>query len=259
MFNIPIITYHKISNNKEPGLTTISISRFETHLKLLQSQGYSSITFKDLKEKRSIPAKPIIITFDDGYQCVYKNALPLLQKHNFRAVIYMVSGHLGKMNTWEAYSIQRRFKHLDRNEILDLNNNGFEIASHSNHHHYLPSCPDSIIGSEVKDSKKTLEDITGDHVISFCYPYGKYSERIAHFVQDAGYYYATCNISLSNRNGQDNYALQRRSIYYTDSVKNFIDKINKPFKFSTTVLAEWIIQKGSLAGIVKKKIQNINH
>ena len=79
MFTIPILTYHKVTTKKEFGINNISPDRFETQIRTIIESGYTPITFKMLlKNDEKIPEKPIIITFDDGYQCVYNNIFPIL-------------------------------------------------------------------------------------------------------------------------------------------------------------------------------------
>jgi peptidoglycan/xylan/chitin deacetylase (PgdA/CDA1 family) len=257
MFKIPIVAYHKITNQKEFGLTSINIKKFESQLKLLQSEGYATITFKQLAAGKAIPKKPIIITFDDGYHCIFENAIPLLEKYNFNAVIYLVVGYLGRINEWEAYAIQRRFKHINAAQISALNANGFEIASHTMNHPYLPACSIATLKSEVNDSKKRLQDIIGDSIISFCYPYGKFREKTVQMVREAGYLYATGNIMLGKCYRNNNYTLQRRSIYATDSNRSFLKKVKDPSGFNHSVISEWMIQRGALAAIWKKKFRAI--
>ena len=118
MFDIPIITYHKISNQKEFGLTTVSKRQFEIQMKYLKSNGYTSVCFKNLTQEYSLPEKPIIITFDDGYESIYQNAFPILKKYNFMAVVYIITDYIGRFNLWEAAPFQQKFRHLSKDQIL---------------------------------------------------------------------------------------------------------------------------------------------
>ena len=247
MYNIPIIAYHKISNEKEFGLTTITIDNFERQIDTILSNGYTPITFKKLKENNNLPKKPIIITFDDGYESVYTNAFPILQKHNATAVVFIIANYMGKINKWEALERQRRFKHLSKKQIIELCNYGFEIGSHGLSHKYLPFYADHIVYEEVFESKNILECITGESVISFCYPYGRYNNRVFNIVQKAGYSHATCNIKFFNKNNA--FTLYRRSIYSSDKNSTLINKINHPYSYNYAYLNEWVIQRGALASI----------
>ena len=149
MFDIPIITYHKISNKKEFGLTTISTNQFDGQMKYLKLNGYDTVCFRGLKPESSIPQKPIIITFDDGYENIYQNAIPILNKYNFKAVIFIVTDYIGRFNIWEAVPFQQKFKHLSESQLQDLNKNDHEIASHTKRHNYLPYMDEYVLKEEI--------------------------------------------------------------------------------------------------------------
>ena len=114
IFDIPIITYHKVSSQKEFGLTTIIPTAFRQQIELLYEQGYNSITFKEFDSGNDLPEKPIIISFDDTYQNVYEYAFPIMKEYNYRGIIFVISDYIGKRNDWEAYSIQRNFFHAQK-------------------------------------------------------------------------------------------------------------------------------------------------
>jgi len=251
--NIPIIAYHKISEEKEFGLTTISPNKFNLQLNILKEAGYHSITFRDIDQGKNLPQKPIIITFDDGYESVFDNALPLMQKHGFNGVVYIITDYIGKYNTWEPVSFQQKYKHLSLLQINALQEEGFEIASHGKTHRYLPSLGDGAVYDEVSQSKNVLTDLVGEKITSFCYPYGRANKRIENIVSKAGYLFATKNISLMNLSSQRPLSLIRRSIYATDSHHAFRSKLEQALKLSLSSITETIIQKGALASIA------INH
>jgi peptidoglycan/xylan/chitin deacetylase (PgdA/CDA1 family) len=248
MFDIPIITYHKISDNKEFGLTTVSQSQFAEQMDYLSSNGYKPICFNQLNSNRSLPEKPVIITFDDGYESVYQNAVPIMDSFGFKSVVFIVTSYLGKLNRWEAVSFQRQFRHLSKDQILKLRDRGHEIGSHGKMHTYLPKLDNMALREEIGGSKADLEDILEEEIISFCYPYGRFTERVLSFVENAGYQYATSNPKINNGN-LNLLSLTRRSIYSTDSLTSFKAKISSPPHFSPTLLIEILIQKGALASI----------
>ena len=104
---LPILLYHKVSSNHE-DLLTISTDRFDRQLAYLALQGYTAISFVDLKEfvagRRALPAKPIIITFDDGYLSTYELAYPLLAKRGFVATVFLPTAAIGGGPSWPGAS-----------------------------------------------------------------------------------------------------------------------------------------------------------
>jgi peptidoglycan/xylan/chitin deacetylase (PgdA/CDA1 family) len=250
--NIPILTYHKISDQAELGLTTVSPENFERQMQALKDLNFVPITFTDLDRPNELPPKAIIITFDDGYESVYTNALPILKKYGFRAVVYIITDYIGKKNTWESVSFQQKFRHLSLAQIKILQNNGMEIASHGKTHRYLSMLDSDEVICEIEESKQYLEKQIGQRIISFCYPYGRSTQRIAKIVEKAGYKYAAQNLSLIPQSDNQHFTLKRRSVYASDNMQSFYSKLEKPAKFNYTFVSESIIQKGALASIAIK-------
>jgi len=258
IYDIPILAYHKISPQGEFGLTTIHPGKFEEQIGYLFSRGYQSVTFRDLLDPVFVrPDKPVILTFDDGYESIHRFAAPLLEKYGFRSVIAIITGFIGRFNTWEAFSIQRRHRHLASGQIKQLHETGHEIASHSATHPYLPALPHRKAAEELGCSKNALEDITGKEIITFCHPYGRYTNRLSGLLAEHGYKFASVNAGFFPKKINDVFALPRTSIYASDSRNGFIRKIESYNRFSLTHLGQWIIQRGALAGVLRKTVSQI--
>jgi peptidoglycan/xylan/chitin deacetylase (PgdA/CDA1 family)/archaellum component FlaG (FlaF/FlaG flagellin family) len=115
------------------------------------------------EEPEPITHGVISIAFDDGYQSVYQNGLPVLEQHGVHSTIYMVSDAVG--NVFEGYPC------MTANQLLTLQNEGHEIGSHGKSHVYFPGLTDSKIREELSVSKQALESY-GLTVNNFAYPYG---------------------------------------------------------------------------------------
>ncbi len=255
---IPIIAYHKISPKKEFGITTISPEIFEEHLSSIHEAGYETLTFIDYYklDKKQLPEKPLIISFDDTYQSIFDYAFPIMRKFNYSGVLFVISDYIGKINSWEAYKIQRNFQHADLGMIKAMLDYGFEIASHGKTHEYLPFLSTEKTKNELNESKSFLEKTFNTEIISFCYPYGRYSNKVIEQVTDAGYKCASGNLYFNHYNCNNNYCLQRRSIYSIDNTSTILDKIEFPAKQSLNFFLELLIQKCAYAGILKKQLYN---
>lgn len=256
IYDIPIITYHKISNQKEFGLTTVFPDNFKKQVQLLIEKGYQTITFQQFSENSNLPEKPIIISFDDTYKSVYQNAFPIMQDFNYRGVIFVISDYIGKMNNWEAYAVQRNHLHANADEIKEMLQNGFEIGSHSKNHKFLPLMNAKEIEEELNVSKKILENNFNVKIKSFCYPFGGYNKRVVSITDKCGFDFGVGNIKFNLYSKPNQLSLQRRSIYSTDGLTAFYKKVRGPLHKNISFLSEWLIQKGAYAGIIKSKLYN---
>lgn len=94
---VPVLMYHHVSSN--PGLVTVSPEIFAEHMGYLARAGYTTLRADDfvdyLQGRRSVPARSVLITFDDGYLDNYVHAFPILQRLGLHAVIFTVTGWVG--------------------------------------------------------------------------------------------------------------------------------------------------------------------
>lgn len=179
---IPILMYHHIRDFNDPNDqigTNLSVSpgSLAKQLDLIAQRGYTTTTFEQLSLGKNV-SKPVILTFDDGYENFYTNAYPELQKRGMTAVIFIITGF-------------HSADYLSNVQIKELSAAGFEIGSHTISHPDLSISTDSKMKNEVGESKISLEQITGKKAISFCYPSGKYNQNVLDAVKASGYLYAT--------------------------------------------------------------------
>ncbi len=184
-FRVPILLYHYVEYVKDKGDTirqslNINPYIFEKQIQTLKDAGYTFITAGDLGKvldaEMSLPRKPIIITFDDGYEDFYTDVLPILKKYNVKATAYIVAGVVGRLN------------YMSRDEIRKAKESGLvEIGAHSMYHRYLKGLSYNEAKFEIEQSKINLENEFGVKVISFAYPYGAFDKQAIKLVQDAGF------------------------------------------------------------------------
>lgn len=247
---IPIVlAYHKITNKVDFGINTIKIAKFKEQIGLIAKLGYNPTTFHRIEQGENNSGKSIVIVFDDGYEDCYTDAAPVLRTFGFPAVIFPVINYIGKYNLWEPFFLQRKFKHMTKEQLIELSREGYEIGSHGFNHLYLPGLDEDILQQEISDSKKILEDWLGNEVITFCYPYGYFNRKIYTCVQNAGYHYAVAAPKLIYRDPITNFTIPKQSIYATDSLSMLTKKINNIKSLSWPTLSQWLIQKGAFASI----------
>lgn len=182
---LPIFIYHYVEHVKDKNDTIrqkldINPELFSRQLATLKEASYTPIFARELGEyfdqNKPLPPNPIMITFDDGYSDFYTDVLPILKKYGMKVTIYIVPGFLDRPNF------------LTKNELLEIRDSGLvEIASHSIHHVDLKRSNPKTAREEIAGSKKMLEDLLGQKVTDFAYPYGSYSSETASLVQTTGY------------------------------------------------------------------------
>ena len=156
-----------------------------------------------------VPRRTVVITFDDGYDCLHRTVLPILQRYGFPATIYMVSNYVGRMADFDAGEGIPPRQLLSRQQLLELHSAGIEIGAHSATHADLPTLSQECLIREVSGSKAQLEDILGIAVSSFAYPKGRFNRRVRDTAEKAGYSTACSTMWGLNTAHTDRFALRR--------------------------------------------------
>jgi peptidoglycan/xylan/chitin deacetylase (PgdA/CDA1 family) len=218
---VPGLLFHSVMPGALlPNLSCYSTKNFERLIMLLKSKNYHGVTVS--AQDKILPGKKqILLTFDDGFQCVEEHALPILDRENFKTTIFCVTGFNGKMSNWDVYGNNR---HLDNSAIRRIAQKGHEIGSHTSTHAFLPYLSNANLKVELETSKKILEDITGLLVNSISFPYGGINQRVWKYAQDAGYKFGTIYRDHKNNSSPDLFPVY--GVYQFESAESIIHKIN---------------------------------
>jgi len=201
----PILMYHYIET---PSATTtlhglyLDPKIFDAQLDTLVKNNYhplfASELAADINSKAALTGKNIILTFDDGYKDFYTQVFPLLKKYNYKATLYVVVNALGTKG------------YLTRDQIKELAASGLvEIGSHSFNHPDLRSLKEKDAKFEISISKVILEEICGQPVTSFAYPFGYYKNEFFSIASTTGYTNAV-SVNAGSRQGEQNIWLLSR-------------------------------------------------
>ncbi len=186
---IPILMYHSISQSS--AKLSVSPQLFEQHLKLLHSQGYTTISLSDLYRHYSagelLPIKPIILTFDDAYEDNFTVALPLLKSFGMKGTLFVITDWVGKHNDWENYPGKPVLNTMTWEQIRKWKEAGMEVGSHTADHLFLSNLDKDEIKHQLGHSKKVIEENLGENVNFLCYPYGNFDYRVKKFAVQAKY------------------------------------------------------------------------
>ena len=226
---IPILLYHKLGRPprgaRVPG-QYVSPKLFGKHLGYLVRQGYQTVSLLDLvAEGRPLPARPVVITFDDGYRCLYEHAVPALVERGFTATVFLVAGAVGGSNTWEQEIGDAAEPMLGLTEISEMRRAGIEFGSHTWSHARLTGLPEEEAAREIRGSRLRLEEALREACRSFAYPYGDWDERVREMVAAAGYEAACTTVRAAARPGDDPLALPRINIRRYNAIPRFAYKL----------------------------------
>lgn len=216
--DVPILMYHRIDVLKPslPAITralTVAPVDFAAQMRWLRSHGYHAITqlqlFDALERGRPLPAKPILITFDDGYRDVWLNAAPVMRALGMHGTAYVITSRISGSDP---------FDFLSWKQLNDLQRDGVEIGSHTVHHLELPGLTDPAALQELIRSRHALELHLHHPVQWFAYPAGKFDARTEALVRQAGYVLAVTTEPGSTQSAKAPFALHRFEILDTTGV-----------------------------------------
>ena len=167
---IPILLYHHIADEGPAG-TVISKEKFESHLQLLKENGFTTVSFDDLISYvecgTELPEKPVIITFDDGYTSNFEHALPLLEKHQCRASVFVIGSSIGKDtykdtgNSIIPHFGKTEIEKITESGVLDLHSHTFDMHRSEAYEEKAP-VRDTILPFEGENEKDYISAIEND-------------------------------------------------------------------------------------------------
>ncbi len=206
--------FHKVDETpagaRHPG-NYVSPALFDELLGALRTWGYASITLEQWlawrNGKGTLPERPVVITFDDGYRSNRDIAWPILKRHGFSATIFLVSDYLGRTNAWDADELQEPL--LTAADVRELRAEGMAFGSHTRTHVALPHLDRDAAFAELRLSREALEALLHEPVRVLCYPYGKQNAQVRKVALEAGYDAAVRGLGRLNAKGQDPLELRR--------------------------------------------------
>jgi peptidoglycan/xylan/chitin deacetylase (PgdA/CDA1 family) len=220
---IPILMYHYVRVVGDPKDTigiglSVPPERFAAQMQYLADHGYTTLTMSDvyaiLAGQQPLPAKPIALTFDDGYRDFYTAAWPVLKQHHFKATSYIITNFIG----WDAYMTWAMLQELDKTGQV-------EFGAHTLSHLDLSAASAEKSWAEIVGSKSILDQGLGHPISAFCYPSGKYNANVVAQVKKAGYLTATTVEYGVKQNIQNTYTMPRVRVNGPDSLATWISKL----------------------------------
>lgn len=202
---VPILMYHVVTDPPPdapyPDLY-VSARDFADQIDALARAGFTAITLSELWDGwfagGPLPRRPVVLTFDDGYRSHLVNALPVLRRHGWPGVLFL-----------EVKNLEPDWG-LRAEQVRTLLREGWELGSHTIDHPDLTTIDAERLEREVGESRRRLSELFGVPVSFFCYPAGRYDDRVIAAVERAGYLGATTtNPGLARPDRSSRFELNR--------------------------------------------------
>jgi peptidoglycan/xylan/chitin deacetylase (PgdA/CDA1 family) len=203
----PILMYHYIAEPPEAAAQRslwVSPANFAAQLDRLREEGFTTITLRTLYDAltsgASLPAKPIVLSFDDGHASAYASAYPLLRERGMTGTFFIVTSY---MDQWWEY--------LTWGQAAEMWTGGMEIGCHSTTHTSLRGLGAAALAAEVEGAADTIETALGRRPEFYCYPFGHVDRAAARAVRESGFLAAVTT--------QDGIVTNNSALYYLPRVR----------------------------------------
>ncbi|WP_089102993.1 polysaccharide deacetylase family protein [Streptomyces hyaluromycini] len=220
---VPILMYHSVATAPNDATRALSVApeAFAEQMALIGDLGLTPVDTAALaagwRSGGPLPDRPVLITFDDGYEGVHRHALPVLAKHGFASTLFVSTGWIrGAYDTGGGLDAM-----LDWDQVRELAGAGCEIGGHSHTHPQLDQLDDERLRAELVRCREIVTDELDAVPDSFAYPYGYSSRRVRQAVRAAGYTQALAVGNGLARRRQGPFALQRVTVRRSTDAEEF--------------------------------------
>jgi peptidoglycan/xylan/chitin deacetylase (PgdA/CDA1 family) len=220
---VPILMYHSVATAPNDATRALSVApeAFVEQMAQLADLGFTPVTTADLahswRRGGPLPERPVLITFDDGYEGVHGHALPVLAKHGFAATLFVSTGWIrGAHDTGGGLDTM-----LDWDQVRELAAAGVEIGGHSHTHPEMDQLADDPLRFELLRCAEIITGELGTRPVSFAYPYGYSSRRVRRAVRETGYRQSLAVGNALAHRRQGPYALQRVTVRRSTGADEF--------------------------------------
>ncbi|MFA5743032.1 MAG: polysaccharide deacetylase family protein [Candidatus Paceibacterota bacterium] len=224
-----VLMYHSINPNYP---WSVSPQNFEDQIKYLSSN-YHIASLSDL---RGFADDSIAITFDDGYEDNFYYAFPILKKYNCPATFFICSDFIDKGKMLPEDSPYNGLKPLSPGQINTMRKAGMDFGGHTVTHPNLAKIKIAEARDEIFSSKIFLENVLGEKINLFAYPFGQlsdYNQGIIGILKEAGYQLACSTVWGRNNKQTPLFEIRRIRIDHIDSMGDFKGKIRGKWDFIT--------------------------
>lgn len=225
---VPVLCYHRFGVEVADSMT-IKNAAFAEQMEWLKTNGYTVISLDTAAQYmqgkiKSIPAKSVVITVDDGHKSVYSDMAPIVKKYKIPVTLFIYPSAISNAKyamTWE------QLRELESTKL-------FRVESHTYWHPNFKKEKKSLsaeeyaksVDKQLNGSKKKLEEKTGHEIKYLAWVFGIYDDALLVDVKKAGYTMAF-TIDRKHASSTDNsMALGRYMVVSKHTIKDFEGMVN---------------------------------
>jgi len=220
----PVLLYHRVYPDRVPRHDPFGVTRSDLEAQVgWLSDRFELVTVTEMVERLSTSpgaadstgARMAAITFDDGYQCTYEQAWPVLRDAGIRATLFVDTARLDGPRPA-----------LTRDELLAMAEEGMEIGSHTVSHANLTMLAAAQVSRELEESRRQLETLLGRRTLGLAAPYGRYDRATIESARACGYaYMCTCRQHQTNLPRSDPFLVDRLEVNRGDDLVRIEKKL----------------------------------
>ncbi|MGQ9680978.1 MAG: polysaccharide deacetylase family protein [Anaerolineae bacterium] len=220
--SIPILMYHHVEElgpdaSQARRTYTVSPIELDAHLQALESLGAHVVSLQAIadymRDGEPLPSRPVALTFDDGHESAFRNAVPVLQAHGATATFFITPCYVDGAG------------YVSAAQVRQLVQAGFTIGDHGYCHRTVAHLSAAGYYQELAQSRRRLEELSGAPVRLFAYPYGLYSRTAMEQVAALGHAAAVAIGPVTELRRSQLYALARQSMSYDKPVECLLAKL----------------------------------
>ncbi len=222
---VPILLYHYIRTNpvatdREGFRLSVTPANFARQMALLHADGAHTVSLAEVMQALAggtpLPPRPVVLTFDDGHDDFAYRAVPVLQENGLTATSFVVPGFLG------------RSSYMTVDQVHAVVAAGMTVGAHTMHHVDLAAVSPQVAADEITRSRTVLQQLTGQPVADFAYPYGIFTTRVVAMVAAAGFSDAATTEPGARQYASQPFLLRRYEVSGYDTLSSFAQKAGLP-------------------------------
>lgn len=221
---VPVLMYHEIADAAATSSSlAVAPDIFADQLGYLRDAGFHTITAGELAAfladgAGTLPQRPVVLTFDDGYRDFYTHGLPVIKRNGFTATLFMTTGGMGDV------SIDKPM--LDWSQLAEVKQAGIEIGAHTVTHPKLDILPEKDLRAELSVSKNQLEEHLGLAIPGLAYPFGYSNARVRAVARELGYTYAYSVNNALTTGAATRFTFPRLTVQRSTTLDDFRKMVN---------------------------------